>query len=79
MELVRRPIKARVMGTRVLTRQLVRVTVTAAELDRFEYGGPDQLVRIFLPPRRAWEERRAAEPAAADSSPPRPGVRVGGR
>jgi NADPH-dependent ferric siderophore reductase len=30
---------------------LVRVTVAADELDRFEYGGPDQLVRIFLPPR----------------------------
>jgi NADPH-dependent ferric siderophore reductase len=51
VEWIRRAIKARVTGTKVLTRQLVRVTVAADELDRFEYVGPDQLVRIFLPPR----------------------------
>jgi NADPH-dependent ferric siderophore reductase len=55
MEMLRRPIRARVMATTELSRQLIRVTVWADELDRFEYAGPDQLVRIFLPPRPGAE------------------------
>jgi NADPH-dependent ferric siderophore reductase len=70
MELIRWPVKARVTETRVLTRQLVRVTVTAEELDRFEYVGPDQLVRIFLPP-------RLGAPLVLPKT--EKGVRVGGR
>ncbi|MEV6287787.1 siderophore-interacting protein [Kribbella sp. NPDC051770] len=50
LELVRRPIAATVLARTVLNRQLVRVTVGAPELDRFEYTAPDHLVRIFLPP-----------------------------
>ncbi|MGC4944518.1 siderophore-interacting protein [Kribbella sp. DT2] len=51
LELVRRPITATVLARTVLNRRLIRVTVSAPELDRFEYAGPDHLVRIFLPPR----------------------------
>ncbi|TWD82122.1 NADPH-dependent ferric siderophore reductase [Kribbella amoyensis] len=74
MELVRRPLPARVTAVTRLTRQLVRVTVTAPELNRFDYAGPDHLVRIFLPPApgadlvlpktdRWWPELQELDPA----------------
>lgn len=49
--MLRRPIAVTVKATSKLNRHLTRVTLTAPELDRFEYSGPDHLVRIFLPPR----------------------------
>ncbi|NEA30872.1 siderophore-interacting protein [Streptomyces sp. SID13031] len=50
MDMLRRPFVGTVIQTKTLNRQLIRVTVTSPELNRFEYCGPDQLVRVFLPP-----------------------------
>ncbi|MGH3469156.1 MAG: siderophore-interacting protein, partial [Thermocrispum sp.] len=41
---------ATVVATRRLSEHMARVTVRCADLDKFDYAGPDHLVRIFLPP-----------------------------
>ena len=48
--ILKRPMLAEVVANRPLTPHLRRITLTGAELDRFAYQGPDQLVRIFLAP-----------------------------
>ncbi|WP_406080841.1 siderophore-interacting protein [Micromonospora sp. NBC_00858] len=46
--LIKRPMLAEVVANRPLTPHLRRITLTGMEIDRFGYGGPDQLARIFL-------------------------------
>ncbi|WP_170134119.1 siderophore-interacting protein [Murinocardiopsis flavida] len=45
-----RAMGATVVANRALNAHMTRVTLTSPDLDRFAYRGPDQLVRIFLPP-----------------------------
>lgn len=47
----RRTMGATVLANRPLNAHMTRITLHCPDLDRFDYRGPDQLVRIFLPPR----------------------------
>ncbi|GAA0626429.1 siderophore-interacting protein [Kribbella sandramycini] len=49
------PMLTTVTDVRRLTPRMARITVASAELRRFAYDGPDQLVRIFLPNGRVDE------------------------